>query len=195
MQFFVGMLTGALVVGGTFGAYWLWKLDAGLSSGPGKIRGVLAAAAAAGAAIIIAGVGVFSSGATTTDPARIIPINPTKNAAFDIAQADSEIARIEKYLASTKIAPQLLASPARMTSPAVEGLPDVETMIAGLAKRLEAEPGDVDGWRTLGWSYANTSRPAEAVKAYQRAVALAPDQQDLKDALAQAQRATSTSAR
>jgi cytochrome c-type biogenesis protein CcmH len=48
-------------------------------------------------------------------------------------------------------------------------------MIARLAMRLEAKPGDPEGWRMLGWSYLHTGHYGEAVKAYAKAVALRPD--------------------
>jgi cytochrome c-type biogenesis protein CcmH len=47
-------------------------------------------------------------------------------------------------------------------------------MIEGLSQRLEASPGDLDGWKMLGWSYFNTGRFPEAAEAYARAAALAP---------------------
>ena len=62
-------------------------------------------------------------------------------------------------------------------------LPDVDTMIVRLEKRLESEPENIDGWRMLGWSYANTGKFNEAVTAYQRALALAPDNAELSAAL------------
>ena len=62
-------------------------------------------------------------------------------------------------------------------------LPDVDTMIVRLEKRLESEPANIDGWRMLGWSYANTGKFNEAVTAYQRALALAPDNAELSAAL------------
>ena len=54
-------------------------------------------------------------------------------------------------------------------------LGDVDTMIARLELRLKGDPSDVAGWRMLGWSRLQTGRPADAVIAYERAVALAPD--------------------
>lgn len=98
---------------------------------------------------------------------------------------DPELAKMEKYLASGGHKEAGDKSAAGQSPPA-QPLPDVESMISGLAKRLEAAPGDVEGWRTLGWSYLNTGRPAEAVKAYEKALAIAPDRQDLKDAMATA---------
>lgn len=65
-------------------------------------------------------------------------------------------------------------------------LPDVDSMIKSLAARLKNDVGDVEGWRMLGWSYRHTDRPKKAIIAYERAVALAPERQDLVDALQEA---------
>jgi cytochrome c-type biogenesis protein CcmH len=54
-------------------------------------------------------------------------------------------------------------------------LGDVDTMIARLELRLKGDPADVAGWRMLGWSRLQTGRAADAVVAYERAVALVPD--------------------
>jgi cytochrome c-type biogenesis protein CcmH len=72
------------------------------------------------------------------------------------------------------------AEPTRLpTAPAPQsasaGLAPVDEMIDGLAKRLEAKPGDPEGWRMLGWSYLHTGHYEESVKAYAKAVALRPD--------------------
>ena len=53
-----------------------------------------------------------------------------------------------------------------------QDLPAVEEMIAGLAARLEAEPGDLNGWQMLGRSYMTIGRYAEAAAAYERAAEL-----------------------
>jgi cytochrome c-type biogenesis protein CcmH len=51
---------------------------------------------------------------------------------------------------------------------------DVTSMIAGLENKLAQAPNDPEGWQMLGWSYMRTGRPADAAKAYARAVALDP---------------------
>jgi cytochrome c-type biogenesis protein CcmH len=61
----------------------------------------------------------------------------------------------------------------------VQPLPDVETMIEGLAARLESAPDDLKGWRMLGWSYFHTGRYELAAKAYAKAVAIDPDSVEL----------------
>lgn len=64
--------------------------------------------------------------------------------------------------------------------------PDVATMIAGLEKRLAADPNDLEDWRMLGWANFQTQRFAGAARAYARAAALAPDQADSWSALGEA---------
>jgi cytochrome c-type biogenesis protein CcmH len=60
------------------------------------------------------------------------------------------------------------------------GLPSVEEMIQRLAARLEKNPKDGEGWRTLGWSYLNLGRFSEASGAYARAIELNPGDTELK---------------
>jgi len=55
----------------------------------------------------------------------------------------------------------------------------VEAMAANLAAKLEKEPGNVDGWVMLARTYYAMNRHAEAARAFERAVALVPDNADL----------------
>ncbi|MDQ2777988.1 MAG: tetratricopeptide repeat protein, partial [Pseudomonadota bacterium] len=50
----------------------------------------------------------------------------------------------------------------------------VESMVARLAAKLQAEPDDADGWVMLGRSYMALDRPADATGAYQHAIKLRP---------------------
>jgi len=50
----------------------------------------------------------------------------------------------------------------------------IRGMVDRLAKRLESEPNDLEGWKRLGQSYFVLNEPAKARDAYARAVALAP---------------------
>ncbi|HEY7687732.1 MAG TPA: c-type cytochrome biogenesis protein CcmI [Dongiaceae bacterium] len=50
----------------------------------------------------------------------------------------------------------------------------IRGMVDRLAKRLESEPNDLEGWKRLGQSYFVLNEPARARDAYGRAVALAP---------------------
>lgn len=67
----------------------------------------------------------------------------------------------------------------------------IEQMVAGLAKRLQAEPDDPAGWSMLGRSYSAMGRFAEAADAFAQAVKRVPgDAQllaDYADALGMAQ--------
>jgi cytochrome c-type biogenesis protein CcmH len=87
---------------------------------------------------------------------------------------DQTLARLKDYtrsIASEDPAP---------VAPAGKLLPDVNTMVERLAARLETTPGDVKGWRMLGWSYFNTGRYKQAAAAYARAVELDPNSAELK---------------
>jgi cytochrome c-type biogenesis protein CcmH len=51
----------------------------------------------------------------------------------------------------------------------------VEAMVAQLAARMEQTPDNVDGWGMLGRSYMALGRTDQALKAYERALKLRPD--------------------
>jgi cytochrome c-type biogenesis protein CcmH len=55
----------------------------------------------------------------------------------------------------------------------------IEANVAALAKRLETNPNDADGWTTLGRSYTTLEKFAEATKAYAKANELKPGNADL----------------
>ena len=48
----------------------------------------------------------------------------------------------------------------------------MEEAVASLERKLQAAPGDEEGWILLGSSYVSLNRPADAVTAYQRALDL-----------------------
>jgi len=58
-------------------------------------------------------------------------------------------------------------------------MPDIEKMVSGLAKRLQSQPNDVRGWLMLGRSYMAMSKFDQALKAYEKAYALAPEDPDI----------------
>jgi cytochrome c-type biogenesis protein CcmH len=55
----------------------------------------------------------------------------------------------------------------------------IESMVASLAKKLEANPNDAQGWAMLGRSYGTLRRFDDARNAYAKAVQLAPDNSEL----------------
>lgn len=54
-------------------------------------------------------------------------------------------------------------------------LDDVDTMITRLAKRLETDTNDGEGFRMLGWSYVMTGKPDKALAPFRRALELLPN--------------------
>ena len=56
---------------------------------------------------------------------------------------------------------------------------DVEALAEKLAKRLESEPANVDGWVMLARTYQALDRQADASRAFDRAVTLLPGNADL----------------
>jgi len=86
-------------------------------------------------------------------------------------------------LGNSEIIPRLAGRSALPpTSTAAPGdhdqLPPMEQLVERLAKRLESEPQNVDGWLMLARSYSALGRPADAMSAYDRALALDPQNVD-----------------
>lgn len=83
---------------------------------------------------------------------------------------------------------QTSAPKARTASTTAEeaGARPVSDLVAGLEKRLEANPDDIEGWVTLGESYGSFGRYADAAKAFEKAAALDPQSAFLEAALAEA---------
>jgi cytochrome c-type biogenesis protein CcmH/NrfG len=128
--------------------------------------------------------------------ARVLLSDPPQATSSDHAiavagAADDPLAQLKEYAGS--IATEQRASTA--TAPAAgKMLPDVNTMIDKLAARLEANPKDVEGWRTLGWSYFHTERFEQAASAFSRAVDLDPNSAELKRSYDEAKAKASGSA-
>ena len=55
----------------------------------------------------------------------------------------------------------------------------IDANVAALAKRMDANPNDADGWAMLGRSYLNLEKYNEASNAYAKAAALKKDDADL----------------
>lgn len=59
------------------------------------------------------------------------------------------------------------------------GLQGIEANVAALAKRLEQNPGDANGWAMLGRSYVSLEKYDDASKAYAKAAELKKDDADI----------------
>jgi len=65
-----------------------------------------------------------------------------------------------------------------------DGTPDIETMIAGLQKKMDENPNNAKGWAMLGRSYMVLKRYPEAVRSYEKALKLQPQSANLMLAVA-----------
>lgn len=74
-----------------------------------------------------------------------------------------------------------------MATGAPEQVGDVASMVAGLERKLKDNPDDFKGWATLGWSYYNLGRYADAAGAYARAVKNDPSNAEIWSALGEVQ--------
>ncbi len=63
-------------------------------------------------------------------------------------------------------------------------LPPLDKMIGALEAKLKQDPDNLQGWQLLGRSYVALQRPKDAVKAYRKALELAPEDPDTLLALA-----------
>jgi cytochrome c-type biogenesis protein CcmH len=100
---------------------------------------------------------------------------------------------LQRRIADT--AKQAGIDPATLKTSSGAPLPSPETMVAGLAAKLQEHPDDPDGWARLGRSYMVLGQPGKAVDAYQHALKLKPDNADLKAALDEAQAAAKDQSR
>ena len=85
----------------------------------------------------------------------------------------------------------VLGSPNMASTPGpdkqAQGMESIDAMIGKLQARLKEKPDDVEGWRLLGLTDFRLKRWQDSVDAYGKAVALSPDNIDLKSTLAEAE--------
>lgn len=67
-----------------------------------------------------------------------------------------------------------------------DGTPDIDTMVAGLQKKLEEKPDNPRGWFMLGRSYMVLERYTEAANAFDSALKLTPQSANIMLSLADA---------
>jgi len=75
---------------------------------------------------------------------------------------------------------------ARAAASTTSDVGSLDAMVDGLAARLESEPGDIEGWRMLGWSYFNMERYSDSATAYAKAATLDPGNADYQSARGEA---------
>jgi cytochrome c-type biogenesis protein CcmH len=79
-----------------------------------------------------------------------------------------------------------LGRPDLLGQPSPPNMADVEGSIRRLAERLQQQPNDLQGWILLARSLQATHQPDKAVKSYEYALKLAPDDLDIKAYYAEA---------
>ena len=110
------------------------------------------------------------------------PDLPSTRGADAAQQASAPFVRDSSSPASLAAAMQSVVSENQGQPQSQTSLPPVEEMIRRLAARLQQNPKDGQGWRTLGWSYLNIGRFAEASEAYAKAIELNPNDVEVRGA-------------
>ena len=114
------------------------------------------------------------------------PGQPSMRSSDAAQQAATPVAR-EPAVPENLVAPlQAFVSETKGQAQRQSGLPPVDEMIQRLAARLQQNPGDGQGWRTLGWSYLNIGRFSEASEAYAKAIELNPNDAETRSARVEA---------
>ncbi|HWY73877.1 MAG TPA: c-type cytochrome biogenesis protein CcmI [Burkholderiaceae bacterium] len=135
------------------------------SATPGVSRPARLTAVGLGAFVLVVPIGLYLALGT---PAAISPLT-----------ADSQAAGEQQAADDGKAAPHAITAE------------QVQVMIDQLAKRLEQSPRDGEGWAMLARSYSYVRKFPEAVKAYEKAAQLLPNDAhlfaDYADALAMTQ--------
>lgn len=148
--------------------------------------GTLGSAVAAAAFLLVAGIGAVTFYLGDSPEAT----GSGDTLSFSLSRSGSNGEMLERLTDYTRSVGT--EEPASMAA-AGDLLPDVNTMIERLAARLETTPKDIEGWRTLGWSYFQTARYEQAATAYARAVDLDPSSAELKLSYEEAQAKASES--
>jgi cytochrome c-type biogenesis protein CcmH len=112
--------------------------------------------------VVLGSVALFALTANLEPPANSL----VASEALPVAAGEAPLA--------TSALPPTPAPRAAAGKPASNALPPVEEMIERLVTRLQRNPKDTEGWRTLGWSYYSTDHFTEAAVAYARAIELNP---------------------
>ncbi|MBX9682484.1 MAG: tetratricopeptide repeat protein [Hyphomicrobium sp.] len=128
--------------------------------------------------------------AVANAPANAVNATPADASTSD-PQALAALRAYADNIGDKPSPPQAATPPAANTT----ALPDVASMLEKLIARLEKQPDDVNGWKTLGWSYLNTGNPTDAVKAYETALKLKPADVEIQKGLEQARSAQTLASR
>lgn len=124
-----------------------------------------------------------TSTTNTTPKAKTVPAT-ARSTAYTIALGLPVVAIIFYLNVGNPKAITNEAAPSRpsgpmSSAPAGRTQEQIEANVAALAKRLQENPSDVQGWTMLARSYNSMERFAEAAGAYAKATQLSPNDADL----------------
>ena len=158
---------------------------------PNRPRWIWGAAAVATGIVVLAGAGIYASrdpsisGDTSTPGAsspqatpQLAPLPGSSQFFQENASTDRTLDQLQQF-ASGSAGTQ---APAKTNA----GLPPVDELIQRLATRLQKNPNDIAGWRTLGWANFNIQHYDDAAAAYAKAIKLYPNVADLYSARGEA---------
>lgn len=119
----------------------------------------------------------------SNNPADAITGRPSRRLVLGLAAAVLVLTGVLYAAFGTPSALKQAAAPPPPPPPVIDAHanPQIEAMVARLAERMKEQPGDAEGWSMLGRSYLVLGKPAEAVQALRKRLALEP-----RDALAMA---------
>jgi tetratricopeptide (TPR) repeat protein len=149
------------------------------------------AAPASTSAFVLALFTGIAVSAFATAPSMIDMASSTSirlDSTHDGFDGDDELVALSDYADAIGGSPKPANPEAKASS-----MPSVEEMIEKLAARLAQKPDDVRGWKMLGWSYLNTGRADEAVRAYETALRLVPGDEEIAAGLEAARAARTAS--
>jgi cytochrome c-type biogenesis protein CcmH len=139
-------------------------------SPPPLTSGERTVAAIGVAAVVVTG-SVALFGMTANFDAPVAPFAASER----VTTASSDKLPAETMaLADPTVRPEPPTTGGSKAAPSRGSLPPVEEMIQRLVARLQKNPKDTEGWRTLGWSYFSMDHFTEAAVAYGRAIELNP---------------------
>jgi DNA-binding SARP family transcriptional activator len=127
--------------------------------------------------------GVLATAPTGTRIPENITSGQTGGDASSARALDSLRAYADRISTKRQVIANMTTAQSTPSAQASADLPDVDTMISRLASRLASAPEDADGWKMLGWSYLNTGKLQEAVKAYETALRLRPVDAEIQQGL------------
>ncbi len=158
---------------------------------PNRTSWIWGAAAVTGGIVVLVGAGIYASRDQTISGDTSIAGASSPRATPQLAPLPGSSQFFQENASTDRALDQLqqFASGSAGTQAPVKtnaGLPPVDELIQRLATRLQKNPNDIAGWRTLGWANLNIQHYDDAAAAYAKAIKLYPNVADLYSARGEA---------